>query len=255
MNIKKKLRSLWYSFLDTLPIKGYLTHAMCEAYSEEQFSYDAANFVVFNQIPGDYLEFGSYTGESMTSFYRHVYFHWRSYCVHARKYQHPVEETFFQQKRFFAFDSFEGLPASKDPSLPTHFAKSGSYAMSEQEFLQTLKDQGINIQSVIPVKGWYDQSLTPELKTKKSLKQAAAIYIDCDLYESAVPVFRFSTDLIQDGTVIMIDDFFRYRGHPHQGVQRAFREWRERHPEIFLQELTRCRANRIAYVCSVGVHG
>ena len=33
------------------------------------------------------------------------------------------------------------------------------------------------------------------------------------------------TELIQDGTVLIFDDWFAFRGNPRRGEQRAFAEW------------------------------
>jgi len=55
------------------------------------------------------------------------------------------------------------------------------------------------------------------------------VNIDCDLYESAVPVFNFIEPLLQEGTVIYMDDMFAgYKGSPKKGVAKAFLEWQER---------------------------
>jgi hypothetical protein len=54
------------------------------------------------------------------------------------------------------------------------------------------------------------------------------INVDCDLYESAVPVFNFIEPLLQEGTVIYIDDLFAgYKGSPNKGVALAFLEWQK----------------------------
>jgi hypothetical protein len=54
----------------------------------------------------------------------------------------------------------------------------------------------------------------------------ALVNIDCDLYESAVPVFRFIEPLLQEGTLLYIDDFYAgYCGSPRRGVARAFTEF------------------------------
>ena len=53
--------------------------------------------------------------------------------------------------------------------------------------------------------------------------------IDCDLYESAVSVFQFLDPLLQEGSVLYIDDLFAgYRGSPEKGVTKAFLEWQSR---------------------------
>jgi hypothetical protein len=70
--------------------------------------------------------------------------------------------------------------------------------------------------------------------TKKTLgiKQAAVVWIDCDLYESTVPALNFITDFVQTGTIICFDDFYCFRGDPNRGESKAFKEWLLRNPKI-----------------------
>src|SRR5262249_49018001 len=57
----------------------------------------------------------------------------------------------------------------------------------------------------------------------------ALVTVDCDLYESAVPVFDFIEPLLQAGSVIYVDDLFvGNRGDPAKGGAPAFLEFRKR---------------------------
>jgi len=58
------------------------------------------------------------------------------------------------------------------------------------------------------------------------------IHIDCDLYESAKTVLSFITPIVQEGTIIMFDDWYQFRGNPDKGEQRAFREWLYDNPHL-----------------------
>lgn len=216
--------------------------------SEQLFS-DVAKFIVFNQIPGDYLEFGVYDGSGFARAYHYLCAQWKSYLSHARQYEHDWDESFFARMRFFAFDSFEGLPGSTRRDTPVHFAKRGTYAASQENFVSNIQKKGVDISKVVVIPGWFEVTLTEETKREYNLRQASVIFIDCDLYESTVSVLDFVTTLIQDGTVIIFDDFFRYKGHPDKGIRKAFKEWLARNPSISVTELTRCLANRIAFVC------
>ena len=57
------------------------------------------------------------------------------------------------------------------------------------------------------IKGFYKSSLNNKLKEnfKKRKIKASLVTIDCDLYESAVPVFKF-LNFFQEGTIIYLDD-------------------------------------------------
>ena len=68
-------------------------------------------------------------------------------------------------------------------------------------------------------------------------KRIAMTWIDCDLYESTVPVLDFITPYLAVGTVIVFDDWRCFRNHPDFGEQRACREWLESNKQIQLAEL------------------
>ena len=65
----------------------------------------------------------------------------------------------------------------------------------------------------------------------------AAAYIDCDLYESTVPVLRFLTKRLSVGSVILFDDYRCFRNLPDFGQQLACREWLEANSHIRLRDL------------------
>lgn len=212
---------------------------------------DIASFIVFNQIYGDVLEFGVYKGDSLIDIDKWLNKHWLEFrsIGDLQNIKIRYDEDYLASKRFFAFDSFMGLPFSKDPDKPIHFVE-GAYAASEEDLLCNLKKHGFDISKLVVSKGWYHQTLTTSFKSTNELRKASLIYIDCDLRESAIPVFNFISDLIQDGTVILIDDFFRYNGHPLKGVRGAFNEWKQNTPNIVVTELSRCCGNRVAFVCN-----
>lgn len=217
--------------------------------ADHQLFYDVANFVVYNQVAGDYLEFGVYQGDSLAKMYQSLLFQWKAYKKHAAQFHHKYNSSYWQDMRFIAFDSFAGLPATQSNDTPVHFSTAGIYSMPVERFWTNIKDKGVQASKVITVPGWFDDTLTTAVAKKHEICKASIIFVDCDLYESAVPIFRFITDLIQDGTVIIIDDLFRYKGHPQKGIRRAFSEWLEKSPHIAVSELTRCWANRVAFAC------
>ncbi len=173
-----------------------------EKYHFYQLAYD---FLNENRIIGDYHEFG---------------------CHRCRTFRMALSEAKrhgMDQTKFYAYDSFEGLPqTTSTPSQETWSA--GALKTEETEFLNLIENHGIYIDSVKTIRGMYDQTLSRELSKELSSK-ASFICVDCDLYESAKPVFDYIPDLIQDGTVLYIDDYYTgYKGDPRKGVARAFSE-------------------------------
>lgn len=186
----------------------------------------AMEFAAHTATGGDYLEFGVWKGRSFTQAY-HIW----DYVRKNGKSLAPMQ--------FYAFDSFEGLPEIKGIDLSTDEFKAGEYACSEEEFKARIKSAGVDLGRVATVKGWYDQVLNDDTKKKLSLKTAAVVLIDVDLYESAVSVLDFLTDYVVDGTVLMFDDWFCFRGSAERGEQKAFREWLLKNPNITASEYHR----------------
>lgn len=179
---------------------------------DEEMLKQALEFVAFNGVKGDYLEFGVWKGRSFTRAFNIWKF------LFADKGQ-------LSAMRFYAFDSFEGLPQASGEF------KKGDYACSEVGFKNHLVAGGVDLQRVEIVKGWYNQVLNEETKKKLPIKSAAVVFIDCDIYESAVPVLNFITDYIVDGTILIFDDWFCFGGHANKGEQRAFGEWLAKNPQ------------------------
>ena len=165
---------------------------------------------------GDYLEFGCAAGDSFLHTYRRA----------ASK---------MPWMRFWAFDSFAGLPAPQGIDRCGE-AREGLFACSEKDFRANLDRARVDWKRVEIVPGWYDHTLRPELKAERGLRLASIVYIDCDLYHSAALALEFITDLVETGTVLIFDEWFTFRGDPKLGEQRACAEWLARHPEITLQD-------------------
>lgn len=172
-------------------------------------------FTQFSKIKGDYLEFGVWGG---TSFYTAYHL--------AKKYK-------LDSMVFYAFDSFKGLPEIKGiDSVGFKQFEKGMFNCGVEKFRKNLEKKRVDLNKVEIIKGWYKETLNKELKNKLKVKKAAVIYIDCDLYESARDVLNFITDYIQDGTVLIFDDWFCFRGNPERGEQKAFSEWLDKNPHF-----------------------
>ena len=170
------------------------------------------DFLTDNRVAGDYHEYGCHRCRTF-----------RMALTEARRHNLTGME-------FHAFDSFEGLP---EPTSDTSVEiwKRGALTTSEEDFMGMVRDHGIYVSNVRTIKGFYSESLTPALRQQylDSGRKVSLVNIDCDLYESAVPVFEFLDPLLQEGTVIYIDDLFAgYKGSPRKGVARAFLEWQQR---------------------------
>ncbi|MEM8960434.1 MAG: TylF/MycF/NovP-related O-methyltransferase [Acidobacteriota bacterium] len=157
---------------------------------------------------GDYFEFGVYQGGSVA-------------CMHRTLAVRPE----LSQVRIFGFDSFEGLPDTAEQDgvwLPGQYRSALSFTRSR------LDEAGVDWRRTHLVKGFFSDSLTPELVREHGLERAGLIMIDCDLYTSTREALEFCAPLIREHAVIFFDDWLSTdEGH---GEQRAFREFLDAHP-------------------------
>jgi hypothetical protein len=194
---------------------------------------DSAIFLqIVNNVPGDYLEFGVFRGERLMQAYDTVDFLIKRIKSRKDPYLRKASSENMERMRFFGFDSFAGLPEAKGidvtPGQETWLGE-GGFECSIEEVTSLMPRDAIESGRIRLVKGWFNESLTPELKVKHEMKAAAIVHIDCDFYESTVPALEFVTDLIQNGTVLIFDDWWMYYGRSDRGEQLAFNEWKEKH--------------------------
>lgn len=210
--------------------------------------YTAASFMAWNQIEGDYLEFGVYQGDSFATAYRAIRAQRRlhsSFVEKSPEYQRKKQTC----PRFVAFDSFSGLPEGLGARHADYAP--GAYACTQDEFTGNIAGLGVDLKDVIVVPGFYDKTLNSTTKEQHGLRRAAIVMIDCDLYESTVPVLEFLTDLVDQGTILIFHDWFRFRGSPKCGEQRACREWQERNPHLELIEYWREGPQAVSFLVNL----
>lgn len=175
----------------------------------------AFEFSIKSEVHGDYFEFGTYQGASLTNAIK-------SFSKLKSRYSSSEECS------FYGFDSFEGLPELTNGDQLENYKvfSGGQYACSKDKVYQ-------NVVSAVPtsvnlelIPGYYSESLVdPQVLERFSAKKAAVIHIDCDLYSSASDCLKFINDKYSDGTLILFDDWFCFRGRKDAGVQKAFYEW------------------------------
>jgi len=105
-----------------------------------------------------------------------------------------------------AYDSFEGLPAVQGVDEDGPF-RTGEYRSPRRAFdAETRKIPAERL----TVTG--DSSMSRSRGADKH--RIAVAWVDCDLYESTVPVLDFLTTQLPDGAVLVFDDWFRFHGRP-----------------------------------------
>lgn len=182
---------------------------------------EMGDYLVGAQVPGDYCEFGVYKGETF-------------------QYVARLLEPALPHMRYFAFDSFEGLPSPRGIDCVDGYSSNfteGQFAVSLENVRRYVMEAGADMTKVDFIKGWFDATLNDEVAGRLKLEKVAAAWIDCDLYESTVPVLDFLAKRMSVGTILLFDDWRVFRNLPEYGQQRACREWLERNPQITLREL------------------
>jgi hypothetical protein len=182
----------------------------------------AARFVRNNYVQGAYLEFGVWRGSTFAQFH------------HAMR-RHGLRMD------MYAFDSFEGLPApSGVDALPGYEPfRAGQFGCTVSEFEAEMAARGVPESAYRLLPGFYDQTLTAETAEKHGITRVALAWIDCVLYESARTVLEFLGPLLQDGTLLMFNDYYRFKGHPDLGERRAFAEFLQARPMLRVTDYAR----------------
>ncbi|MSU88079.1 hypothetical protein GE300_00435 [Rhodobacteraceae bacterium 2CG4] len=182
----------------------------------------AMQFIGFEKIEGDVLEFGVYGGRTLLMMGKLL----------------ASAPWFARTPQLVGFDSFAGLAAdseghgrwtagdcalNRDPRHPT-IALDAPVTPDGVRALFT----GLGLTPPRLEVGLFEDTLPAALPTLAP--RAALIHIDCDLYEATVTVLDRVAPLLQPGTLIAFDDWFHYRGDPRRGEARAFREFLGAHP-------------------------
>lgn len=201
----------------TLPVGRQLKTNQFFLYENARMIETAFGFIHNNGITGDYLEFGVFRGRTFAEA-------WNA----GRRYK-------IQDMRFFAFDSFSGLPELSEKDTGGAFEK-GQFSAARTVFENTLRQNRVDRSRVTIIEGFYDQTLTAENQAQLPIKKAAIAWVDCDLYASTVPVLDYLGKVLVDGAVLIFDDWYCFNGRPDRGEQRACAEWLKANPQIQLVE-------------------
>jgi O-methyltransferase len=167
---------------------------------------------------GDYLEFGVFRGDSLL-------------CMDRARREAGLS---FRQ---FGFDSFEGLPELAPEDQPLGWTP-GAYRSNYGSTRRRLTSKGVDWSRTTLVKGWFDESLTPEFRAEHGLEKASTIMIDCDLHSSARTALEFCAPLIRDEAIVFFDDWDGGSGLAErgEGEARAFSEFLADHDEFAATE-------------------
>ena len=167
-------------------------------------------FSAIEKIQGDYFEFGVFTGSSFCHAIR---------CAKSNiKYDLGLRKT-----NFYGFDSFEGFG-----DLPSHdkhdFFQNKNFETNYNKVIKRIKKLLPESKFLI-VKGFFKNTLNK----KPESNLARIIFIDCDTYSSTELALNYIRESLQVGTIIILDDYFAYKGMENKGVYGAFKMFTKNH--------------------------
>jgi hypothetical protein len=173
-------------------------------------------------LPGDYVEFGVFEGTSLIAAFENDR-RWRPSAVAPRT--------------FWGFDSFEGGFKYFDERDRHPFFREGDFASSLAQTQRRVERHFRGRAPVRLVPGYFETTLTGQTASDLGLDAVAVALIDCDLGTPAELALSFLRPALQPGSILILDDFFAYRGSSQEGVAGAFERFRTRHPELDFRRL------------------
>jgi Macrocin-O-methyltransferase (TylF) len=167
-------------------------------------------------LEGDYFEFGIYEG---TSLYAAVKSHLK------------IKSKF--KRNFYGFDSFDDGFKYFDEKDKHPFFKEGDFVSSYAK----AKKRFSNFSNVKLIKGYFEETTTtPEAKDIYGENLCAIVFIDCDLMHPTVVALEYVRPILQKGTIIILDDYFAYKGDENLGTSGALKTFLQKYPTIKVRE-------------------
>jgi O-methyltransferase/8-demethyl-8-(2,3-dimethoxy-alpha-L-rhamnosyl)tetracenomycin-C 4'-O-methyltransferase len=148
---------------------------------------EVMEFVLVNNIPGDFIETGVWRGGA---------------CIMARAVLKAYGIT---DRRVWVADSFCGLPAPNPQFAADANDKHHTYtelAVSLEEVKANFAKYDLLDDQVVFLKGWFSETLP-----QAPIQALAVLRLDGDMYESTMDGLTHLYDKVTTGGVIIVDDF------------------------------------------------
>ena len=167
-------------------------------------------------IRGGYFEFGVYEG---TSLYTAVKAH--------KKIKSKITRT------FYGFDSFDDGFKYFDKRDEHPFFKEGDFVSSYKR----VKKRFSKFKNVKLVKGYLEEVLTKDGSENLYRDDLCAIvFVDCDLMNPTEVALDYVRPILQEGTIIILDDYFAYKGKENLGTCGALKNFLDKNSNIKIRE-------------------
>lgn len=168
------------------------------------------------KIEGSYFEFGIYEG---TTLYSAVNMHKKHFSTIKRK--------------FYGFDSFDDGFKYFDEKDKHPFFKEGDFISSYEKVTKRFK----KFDNVQLIKGYFEESiLNKDINEICGENKCAIIFIDTDLMNPSKIALDFIKPILQEGSIIILDDYFAYKGSSNKGTAGALKQFLKSNESIVLRE-------------------
>lgn len=187
-----------------------------------------------DKLEGDYLEFGVFTGSSF---------------ICALRTHKSLSYLGKINTGFYGFDSFEGFGKVKEYDKHPFYIDN-IFSIDSKKIINEIYKHGKGININI-VKGFFDETIkNKDPKKDFNINRIRCVLIDCDLKESTRLALDFCTNSLQPGTIIVLDDFFSFKGDESKGVAGAFNEFCRKNQRLKFRKIFDYGYGGVAFIVS-----
>jgi hypothetical protein len=175
-------------------------------------------------IEGDYFEFGVAHGNSMRA------------AELAEKHSHfkSLGVKHFS-RNLYGFDTFENFVGGGD--IDSHPTWEGDLFNVPQKLVQRRFKRSRNVHLFKLDVNSMDPKVERFNYSNFGIKRKAAVILfDMDLYGPTKSALTWATNLIQQGTFLMFDEYFSFGGDQQKGESRALNEFMIENPNFMLRD-------------------
>lgn len=184
------------------------------------------------QLGGDYLEFGVFTGSSFVM------------ALRAHKQTQYLTD---KKTSFWGFDSFAGF-GDVDTKDKHPFYFDGMFSVDAQKVVKNITKHNKS-ENVKIIEGFFEEVLKNKSPHDLGIGKSRIVFIDCDLKKPAESVFQFIASSVQQGTILILDDYFSYRGDLNKGIAGAYEDFKKAYPSIAWRKLYDYGYGGSAFIC------
>lgn len=175
----------------------------------------AFHLVNLEEVDGDYFEFGMYEGTSFIGAFE-------AHCS-TRIEGGP-------ERAFHGFDSFAGFKYLAEVDRHPFF-REGDFKSSFEKTHRRIKKHFKSRAEWSITPGYVEDTIRGRDIHAAGRANVAIAFIDVDLGQPARIALDYIAPALTLGSIIVLDDFFAYKGSESKGVANAFRRFREQHPD------------------------